>query len=201
MSELLTRHSLPHSVVLFTVCNYSGYITSDSDACADIYKSHHYVQDADHAVASCLAGGTDINSGGTYSHNLASSIAKNITKIADARAALHNAFKVRFRLGLFDPHVDNKNKQIPTSVIGSDAHHAASALTARQSMILLKNDGATLPLTPGGKIAVIGTSSNSILDLLGNYNNLANYGKLNDTNAPSFFTAVSQANAAAGHAR
>jgi beta-glucosidase len=127
------------------------------------------VKDAEHAVACCLEGGCDINSGNTYAHNLASSITNNVTNIVDARAALTNAFKVRFRLGLFDPHVDNKNKQIPKEVIGSVEHHEASAMTSRQSMILLKNEKDTLPLKPGSKIALIGTSSGSLMDLLGEW--------------------------------
>jgi beta-glucosidase len=44
---------------------FKGYITSDSDSCDDIYSTHHMAPDAVHAAADCLAGGTDINSGGT----------------------------------------------------------------------------------------------------------------------------------------
>jgi beta-glucosidase-like glycosyl hydrolase len=43
---------------------FNGYITSDSDACGDIYKTHHYAKDGEHATAECLGGGTDSNSGG-----------------------------------------------------------------------------------------------------------------------------------------
>ena len=35
-----------------------GYITSDSDSCADIFHSHHMAPDAVHAAADCLEGGT-----------------------------------------------------------------------------------------------------------------------------------------------
>lgn len=47
--------------------NFTGYVTSDSDAVKDIYASHGYVKTA--AEASCVAirdGGCDVNSGDTY---------------------------------------------------------------------------------------------------------------------------------------
>ena len=149
---------------------FNGYITSDTDACGDIASSHHYAKDGEHATADCLAGGTDINSGGTYAKYLAKSIAAKVTPDADARAALRNAYKIRMRLGLFDPKVPNANRGIKTDVIGSAEHKAASLLASYQSMTLLKNDAAVLPLKPGGKLAVIGSSVDAIADTMGNYN-------------------------------
>jgi len=81
---------------------FDGYITSDTDACADIYNTHHFVPDAQHATAMCLAGGTDINSGDTYQKNLAPAIANGVVPLTDAQRALHNAYRFRMRLGLFD---------------------------------------------------------------------------------------------------
>ena len=50
---------------------FTGYVTSDSDAVGDAYRSHHYVQTG--AEASCLAvkdGQCDIDSGNTFYDNL-----------------------------------------------------------------------------------------------------------------------------------
>jgi hypothetical protein len=149
---------------------FDGYITSDTDACGDIYKTHKYAKDGEHATRDCLAGGTDINSGGTYKSYLASGIKSGVVPDASARTALRNAFRVRMRLGLFDPKVPNKNRDIGTEEIGSAAHKASSAFASLQSMVLLKNDGGVLPFAPGGKLAVVGTSADSIDDTMGNYN-------------------------------
>ena len=45
---------------------FEGYITSDSDSCECIFNPHKMAPDLQHAAQMCLAGGTNINSGGTY---------------------------------------------------------------------------------------------------------------------------------------
>eukprot|EP01062_Namystynia_karyoxenos_P033258 TRINITY_DN2446_c0_g1_i1.p1 TRINITY_DN2446_c0_g1~~TRINITY_DN2446_c0_g1_i1.p1 ORF type:complete len:823 (+),score=272.37 TRINITY_DN2446_c0_g1_i1:81-2549(+) len=149
---------------------FTGYVTSDSDACGDIYRSHHYVQTATEAVGKCLAGGTDIDSGSTYSGNLAQAVANNDTTRAMVDAALTNTYKMRYELGLFDPSIPNTYKTYGIDRIGSAAHRAMSLRSSRKSMVLLKNSGGYLPLKKGGKVAVIGTSADSANDILGNYN-------------------------------
>ena len=60
---------------------------------------------------------------------------------------------------------------IPFSDVASPAHHALALDAARKSMVLLKNDAATLPLKPGLKtIAVIGPNAAALSALEGNYN-------------------------------
>lgn len=148
---------------------FDGYITSDTDACKDIYKTHHYAKDAEHAVADCLAGGTDINSGDTYSKNLQAAVEAGVATLEDTNAALRNAFKVRFRLGLFDPKEKDENRDIPWEVVGSEEHKAWSLLAARQSMTLLKNEEDVLPFNAGRSLAVIGTDANALAHTIGNY--------------------------------
>ena len=53
--------------ILRDTWGYTGYISSDTDAVGDIYKTHKYVETG--GEASCLAihnGGCDMDSGGTY---------------------------------------------------------------------------------------------------------------------------------------
>ena len=40
---------------------FDGYITSDCDADADVYKSHHYTQTPEEAVRDVLRAGTDVD--------------------------------------------------------------------------------------------------------------------------------------------
>ena len=83
--------------------NFTGYVTSDSDAVGDAWSSHHYVKSA--AEASCLAvrdGGCDVDSGNTYYDSLLQGVAAGNCSMDDVDRALFNTMRVRFDLGLFD---------------------------------------------------------------------------------------------------
>jgi len=87
--------------------------------------------------------------------------------------ALRYLLEIRFRLGLFDPPASVPYSQIPFSENNSPEHQALALQVARESMVLLKNDGL-LPLDRARikRIAVIGENANSVPMLLGNYNGL-----------------------------
>jgi hypothetical protein len=83
--------------------------------------------------------------------------------------SLQRLFSARIRLGLLDP-------ELPFPDIGADdydtdANNALALRMARESMVLLKNEGDLLPLkAPPATIAVIGPNADSLEALLGNYN-------------------------------
>ena len=63
--------------------------------------------------------------------------------------------------------------QIPFSVVDQPANRALATRVARESMVLLKNQGNVLPLKKTLKtIAVIGPNSDQTQMLLGNYNGI-----------------------------
>ena len=68
----------------------------------------------------------------------------------DVDVTLKRLFTARFRLGLFDPPEMVKYAQTPDSEIDSDAHRQLALKMARESMVLLKNDGV-LPLKAGNQ--------------------------------------------------
>ena len=121
-----------------------------------------------HAAADCLDGGTDIDSGGTYTSQIAKGVASGVISISSVRQALHNAYGFRMRLGLFDANPpSDKNRDIPVTAIGSAAHHQASLEAARQSMILLKNDAQRgLPFKAGRKLVVVGVDVDDIATIM-----------------------------------
>ena len=85
--------------------------------------------------------------------------------------AVGRVLEARFRLGLFDPPEKVPYAQIPISQNDTPAHEALALKMARESIVLLKNDGL-LPLDRAKikRIAVIGANANSVAVLLGNYN-------------------------------
>ena len=81
--------------------------------------------------------------------------------------AVRRILRVKFRAGLFDhPYVDQAKAADPASFVTA-ADRAAARAAAGESMVLLKNDGATLPLDPGKSVAVIGPLGDDQHDMLG----------------------------------
>ena len=78
---------------------------------------------------------------------------------------------VRFRLGMFDPVSMVKYAQTPDNVLESKEHSAHALKMAQQSMVLLKNEKQTLPLSKKlKKIVVLGPNADNSIAILGNYN-------------------------------
>ncbi|EDQ84789.1 uncharacterized protein MONBRDRAFT_39142 [Monosiga brevicollis MX1] len=148
---------------------FEGYITSDSDSIHCIWADHHYESNAVLATRDGLLGGCDIDSGDTYADNLEAAVNQSLVNRSAVDAALTNSYRMRFNLGLFDPNVTNAYDRISADEVGMSSSQETSLLAARKSMTLLKNDGQTLPFATGKKVAVIGKSSNSAEDILGNY--------------------------------
>lgn len=148
---------------------FEGYITSDSDACGDIYRSHGYEPNGTLATRDCLAGGTDIDSGKTYVDYLSASVEDGTTDRKLVDAALRNTYRMRMKMGLFDPNVTSSLREIPESVVGSSENQVKSLVAARQTMVLLKNEKNTLPFAKGKSLAVMGRAVSDGKSILGNY--------------------------------
>ena len=68
---------------------------------------------------------------------------------------------LQFLAGRFDPLDNQPYTRIPFEAIDADEHRALAFDAALQGMVLLRNDDALLPLTPGVQaIAVIGPLGN-----------------------------------------
>ncbi len=81
--------------------------------------------------------------------------------------AVTRVLRDKFRLGLFEhPYVD---EDAAVNIFDTPTQRALARELARQSIVLLKNDGQLLPLTDMATIAVIGPASNSARLLQGDY--------------------------------
>jgi len=148
---------------------FEGYVVSDCGAVCDIYKHHEIVDSPRGAAAMALRAGCDLNCGVTYQY-LLEAVGKGLLSEYDIDIALTNLFKLRFRLGMFDPEEDVTYAQIPIEAIDSPANQALALEVARQSLVLLKNQGNLLPLDKDiDSIAVIGPNADDPLVLRGNY--------------------------------
>lgn len=151
---------------------FQGYIVSDCGAIADFYKKdcHEVTATREEAAAMAVAAGTDLNCGGTYTA-LVEAVHQGLISETEIDVAVKRLMKARMRLGMFDPEEKVSYSKIPMSVVESDAHRQLACETAEKSMVLLKNDGQTLPLSRDLKrVAVIGPNADDMEVLLANYN-------------------------------
>jgi len=156
---------------------FDGYVVSDCDAVADIQRGHHFTPTMAEAAAISLKRGTD-NDCADFGQEAADNsdyvkyvdaIKQGFVSEKEVDITLKRLFTARFKLGLFDPPSMVKYAQTPDSEIDSDAHRQLALKTARESMVLLKNDGV-LPLkAQPGRIAVVGPLAASFHVLEGNY--------------------------------
>jgi beta-glucosidase len=151
---------------------FTGYVVSDCGAIGDIWLNHKYAPDANQGVAAAIKAGTDLNCGVEYA-NLLPAIRSGLIAESEIDQALRRLLTARFKLGMFDPPSMVKYAQIPASENDSPAHRELAAETARKSIVLLKNERHTLPLSKTLKtIAVIGPNADDAKTLLGNYNGI-----------------------------
>ena len=140
---------------------FRGYVTSDCDAVADIYQTHHYVPTGEQAAALAIQAGCDLNCGfawGTYQKFLPRAVALELVSETDIDQALTRILTARFLFGEFDDPNIVPYSTIKFSVVDSPEHRQLALQAARESLVLLKNDHKILPLNKTNikKVAVIG---------------------------------------------
>jgi beta-glucosidase len=149
---------------------FDGQVVSDCGAIEDIYAGHKVVDTPVEAAARALNAGCDLCCGTNF-NILTRAVKMGMVSEHDVDVAARRVLAARFRLGLFDPPQMVSYAQIPIAQNDSPENENLALRTARESIVLLKNDGL-LPLnrTKVKRIAVIGANANSVAMLLGNYN-------------------------------
>jgi beta-glucosidase len=156
---------------------FGGYVVSDCDAISDIWGSreHHYVNTPEEAAAAAVKAGCNLCCGGDY-NALVRAVQKGLVTEKDIDQALYHTLWTRFRLGLFDPAEKVPYSKITIKDNDTPEHRQLALQIARQSLVLLKNDGI-LPLDRSKikRIAVVGPNGNSTSMLHGNYHGSASH--------------------------
>ncbi|MGB8368179.1 MAG: glycoside hydrolase family 3 C-terminal domain-containing protein [Limisphaerales bacterium] len=151
---------------------FDGHVVSDCGAIYDIHANHKFTATPEEAAAAAVKAGDDLCCGKDY-NALVRAVKKGLISEAEINIAVGRVLEARFRLGLFDPPETVPYEQIPITQNDTPAHEALALKMARESIVLLKNDGL-LPLDRAKfkHIAVIGANADSVPMLLGNYNGM-----------------------------
>ncbi|MEF2964868.1 glycoside hydrolase family 3 C-terminal domain-containing protein [Paenibacillus sp. M1] len=135
-----------------------GFVVGDAGDVLGTVMDHHYVESYAEALAGSVKAGIDsITDEQDISFRaLRDALEKGLLTEEDLDRALANTFRVRFRTGEFDPEENNPYSNMPESKLCAPEHAALSLRAARESVVLLKNDGL-LPLSKElASAAVIG---------------------------------------------
>ncbi len=162
---------------------FNGYVVSDCDAIVDISEGHRFTKSPAEAAAVSLKKGMDNECADFFTETKDNSdyvkyvdaVKQGLLGEKDLDIAVKRLFTARMRLGMFDPPDKVPYAQTPDSEIDSAPHRELALKVARESMVLLKNDGV-LPFAPGVKnILVVGPLAQSVAVLHGNYSGTASH--------------------------
>lgn len=145
---------------------FEGHYVSDCWAIRDFHERHLISPDAKTSAAMAINAGCDLNCGNTYLHIL-NAYEHGLVSEETITESCTRLFTTRYLLGLFD---DNEFDSISYEKVECKKHLDLSERAARESMVLLKNNGI-LPLDKEAvkTIGVIGPNANSRASLIGNY--------------------------------
>lgn len=149
---------------------FDGHVVSDCGAIYDIFGNHKFAATPEAAAADAVKAGDDLCCGTDY-NSLTRAVKEGLISEQEIDVAVSRLLEARFRLGLFDPPEKVPFAQIPISENNTPAHEELALKVARESIVLLKNNGV-LPFdrTRIKRIVVIGANADSVPVLLGNYN-------------------------------
>jgi beta-glucosidase len=141
---------------------FRGFVLSDLGAIHRLNSPHNVAATPQEAVCMAIRSGVDMQfydfPHDVFQKALIDCVHDGTLREADLDRAVRSVLRVKFMLGLFDqPLVDPSLNQ---AIHRSPEHLAASLHSARESMILLKNDNHLLPLSKSLRsIAVIGPNA------------------------------------------
>jgi beta-glucosidase len=152
---------------------FKHMVVSDCGAIADFYTSHKVSSTAIHASAKGVLAGTDVEcqwDGHNYK-KLPDAVRSGIITEEEIDVRLMRVLLARFELGEMDEDVLVPWTKIPMSVVNNEEHRRLALDMALESMTLLQNNNAILPLSKSqSRIAVIGPNADDKRMLWGNYN-------------------------------
>jgi len=180
---------------------FDGFVESDYTAVAELRAcppkmpdsgpcGHGVAADGPDAAQAALNAGTDSEMVSTNIRDFGKQLlAQGRISMSRINDAVRRILRVKFRAGLFDhPFVDQAKATDPNSFL-TPSDRAAARSAAGKSMVLLKNDGGTLPLDPSKSVAVIGPLGDDQHDMLGPW-----WGQGRDADAVSVFDGIKAQN-------
>jgi beta-glucosidase len=162
------------TTILRDAWGFDGIAVADYGGIDQLIISHRVVTDRSEAAVRALEAGIDVElpSVACYGAPLAEAVQDGRIPIETVDRSVARVLREKIELGLFErPYVDADAAADDTE--GDEAARAIGLELARESIVLLENDGI-LPLRRDLRsIAVIGPNADSARNLLGDYSHIA----------------------------
>jgi beta-glucosidase len=154
---------------------FKGFVVTDYTSINEMVP-HGVVADEKEAGELALAAGVDMDmQGAVYYNYLAKSLEEGKVSMAQIDQAVRNILRVKFVLGLFDDPYRYMDPEREKRVLLSQEHQAAALDMAKKSIVLLRNENKTLPLSKNiGSLAVVGPLANNQSELIGAWSGAGN---------------------------
>ena len=149
---------------------YDGIVLTDCDAINNFFNrgQHETHKDGLSASVDAVLNGTDLECGKVFM-SLSEGLEKGLIEESVLDQHLRKTLAGRFELGMFNAPQIMPWAKLGADVISSEKHDALATQAARESMVLLENNGV-LPLSKTIKtLAVLGPNADDIELLNGNY--------------------------------
>jgi len=147
-----------------------GFVVPDSGGVRLLQRDQSYARSMEEAVAKMIRAGTDVDDR-YFADMIPRAVQQGFLSEKDLDDSLRRVFRVRFRLGEFDPPDLVPFNRISPSIIDGAGNRAVALKAAQESVILLANRDNFLPLDKSRvkKIAVIGPLANTVMLGAANY--------------------------------
>ncbi|WP_239004630.1 glycoside hydrolase family 3 protein [Paenibacillus tepidiphilus] len=143
-----------------------GFIVSDGGDMSMTVSEHGYCRTYAEAVAFAIKGGIDCvtDDSALVKKSIREALERGLLTEAELDCAIRNVFRIRIRLGQFDPDELNPYAQIAETVLHHPAHRETALKAAREAIVLLRNEDEILPLRPETirRAAVIGPLADTV---------------------------------------
>jgi beta-glucosidase len=155
-----TASKLLFSDILREAWGFEGYVMSDYSSIEMLHRFHSVAASPGEAGKQAITCGVDLEAPSPYGFGpaLKEQIVNGLVDVALVDRAVSRILRVKFLSGLFErPYV-----QVETAdeIVSSPEHRQLALELARESIILLKNEGGLLPLSRDVKsIAVVGPNA------------------------------------------
>jgi beta-D-xylosidase 4 len=170
--------------VLRDAWGWEGHFVTDGNGVGYLWESYGHgalncgdgASGPTNACRVGLRGGVDVELGETLNTYALAAIADGNISMSDINLAVSRTLFSLIRLGLLDPPASVPWSALGPADVDTQAHRQLALETARQSIVLLRNNASSggapmlpLALRAGMKLAVIGPNGNATEEMLANY--------------------------------